>query len=291
MLAKGTIIVPLDGSELSERSLPYAVALGARLESRLVLMIAAYISEIPGRGPWSEEMTRFPQETSLAYLSSVQQRYGAKDASLVAKVGYPQEAILETAREEQASLIVLSTHGRSGLSRWAYGSTAGSLLHSSHVPLLVIGKNVAQRTTFSPKHLLLPLDGSKLAEAAVPHAREIAEAFGSKLSLLRVVPFSTEAFPMMVPSVYWPDLDSELVSSAQAYLDDVRAEFGQPVDVHAQQGSRSDVLQTFAETNAVDLVVMSTHARAGVQRAILGSTADRMLEGPAAVLLVRPAEH
>jgi nucleotide-binding universal stress UspA family protein len=203
----------------------------------------------------------------------------------------PATGLFEFFLSHRPDLIVLSTHGRSGLSRWAYGSTAGHLLHSSHVPLLVIGKNVAGRQTmFAPKHVLVPLDGSQLAEAALPAARELAEAFAAKVSLLRVAPFSVEAFPMMVPQMYWPDLDNELVAEAQSYLDKVRAEFGVPVDVHVFQGARSDALQTFAEQHTVDLVVMSTHARAGVQRAILGSTADRMLEGPAPVLLVRPRD-
>lgn len=290
MLNNGTLLVPLDGSELSERSLPYALSLASRLECKLALMTAAYISEIPGHGPWSDEMVAFPRETCLAYLSAVQTRVGAKDARLIAKVGYPHEAILETAQEEQVSLIVLSTHGRSGLSRWAYGSTAGHLLHSSTFPLFVIGKGVAESKAFAPKHLLVPLDGSELAEAALQPARELAESFDAKVSLLRVEPFSVEAFPMMVPAMYWPDLDKDLVAGAQAYLDRVRAEFGMPAEAHALQGSRSDALQTFVERNAVDLVVMATHGRAGIQRAMLGSTADRMLEGPAPVLLVRPQE-
>jgi nucleotide-binding universal stress UspA family protein len=93
---------------------------------------------------------------------------------------------------------------------------------------------------------------------------------------------------MMVPQMYWPDLDKDLVSSAQAYVEELGTTFGHPVDVHVQQGSRSDILLRFIKEQVVDLVVMSTHVRAGIQRAVLGSTADRMLEGPAPVLLVRP---
>jgi nucleotide-binding universal stress UspA family protein len=205
-------------------------------------------------------------------------------------VGYPHEAILEAAREVDASLIVASTHGRSGLSRWMYGSTAGHLLHTSHIPLLVIGKQVTPPPSsgYAPKHVLVPLDGSKLAEAALPAAREVVEAFAAKVSLLRVAPFSAEAYPMMVPQMYWPELDKDLVAGAQSYLEKVRANLAIPADVHVLQGPRSESILSFVEGNPVDLVAMATHARAGVQRAVLGSTADRMLDGPAPVLLVRP---
>jgi nucleotide-binding universal stress UspA family protein len=173
-----------------------------------------------------------------------------------------------------------------------YGSTAGHLLHTSRIPLLVVGKNVADAEAghYAPKHLLVPLDGSKLAEVALPHARALADAFSTRVSLIRVAPFAVEAYPMTVPQMYWPDVDKALLDGARAYMDRVCAQFGRPVDLHVMQGPRSEALLDFTEKQAVDLVVMSTHARAGVQRAVLGSTADRMLGGPAPVFLVRPDE-
>jgi nucleotide-binding universal stress UspA family protein len=288
MPEKGTVLVPLDGSQLSERSLPYATALAKALGSRLVLMVAAYTADIPEHGRWSAEMSTRPREICTAYLESVRARV-APAAELIVKFGYPYEEILRAADEAGASLIVVSTHGRSGFTRFMYGSTTGHLLHASHVPLLVIGKNVPDPgAAYSPKHLLLPLDGSKLAEAALPHASELAAVFDAKVSLLRVAPYSAEAFPMMVPQVSWPNLDNELVASAKSYLDGVKATIDRQVDVHVMQGPRTEGIFAFSEKHAVDLIVMATHGRAGVQRAILGSTADRMLDGHAPVLLVRP---
>ena len=288
MLKDGTVLVPLDGSELSERSIPYASALASALNTKLVLMIAAYISEIPAHGRWSDEMLSRPEDICTEYLETVRKRFGIA-ADLVAKIGYPHEMITEAAQETSASCIVASTHGRSGFSRWMYGSTVRSLLHTSRVPVLAIGKNVpALAGAFQPRHVMVPLDGSELAEAALPYATELAGAFSAKSTLIRVAPFSVEAYPMMVPQMYWPDLDKELVASAQAYLAKVASAAGKPVELHVLQGPRADALLTFAQENAVGLVVMATHGRAGVQRAILGSTADRMLEGQAPVLLVRP---
>lgn len=292
MLATGPILVPLDGSQLSERSLPYATALGRALQAKIVLMMAAYISDIPAHGPWSNEMVAHPRETCMEYLTAIGNRIGVPHDDLVVKLGYPHETILQTARELDASLIIASTHGRSGFGRWMYGSTAGHLLHASHVPLLTIGKGVPDPGPdgFSPRHILVPLDGSALGEAALPGALEVAQAFGAKVTLVRVAPFSVEAFPLMVPEVYWPKLDEQLISSATAYLEEVRSSCQQPVEIKVLQGARADALLTFADANGVDLVVMTTHGRAGLQRALLGSTADRMLEGRAPVLLIRPEE-
>lgn len=290
MLAHGSILVPLDGSAISERSLPYAKALATVLQGRLVLMTAAYISDIPEHGPWSDEMVARPRETCLQYLAAVRDRLAMSDADLVVKVNYPHEAILEAAEEVDASLIVASTHGRSGLSRWMYGSTAGHLLHASHVPFLVVGKEVPETagSGFAPKHILVPLGGSPLAEAALPAALELASAFSAKVTLVRVAPFSAEAFPMYAPQMYYPRLDEELVSSARAYLERTQSALAQPVEIEVFQGGSATVLLDFVERNAVDLVVMSTHARAGIARTVLGSTADRVLQGHAPVLLIRP---
>jgi nucleotide-binding universal stress UspA family protein len=266
------------------------MALAGALDRKLVLMIAAYISDIPEHGPWSEEMVRHPRDICTAYLTGVRERTGAANAELVVKVGYPHEMVLETAREAGASVIVLSTHGRSGFGRWLYGSTAGHLLHASHVPLFVIGKEVPAATTFAPKKLMVPLDGSSLGESALPAADQLARAFGAQLTLVRVAPFSVEAFPMTVPALYWPNLDEELVASATAYLERIRGSVSQPVEVKVLQGARADGLLEVADRGGIDLVVMTTHGRAGVQRALLGSTADRMLQGRAPVLLLRPGE-
>lgn len=292
MLEAGRILVPLDGSPLSERSLPYAISLARALHGRLVLMIAAYLSEIPEDGPWSDEMVAHPHETCTAYLQSVKQRTSHADTELLVKVGYPHEAILEAAREVDASLIVASTHGRSGLSRWVYGSTARDLLHDVHIPLLAIGRNVPDRdgSGFSPAHVLVPLDGSALGEASLPYALELTRAFGAKVSLVRVAPCSVEAYPLMVPQMYWPDLDKELLVGATDYLQGIRGTLEASVAARALQGPRAETLLGFVEQEGVDLVVMTTRARAGVQRAFLGSTADRMLDGLAPVLLIRPDE-
>jgi nucleotide-binding universal stress UspA family protein len=295
MFKSGAVLVPLDGSDLSERALPYAAACAKAFGSRLVLVTAVYIADIPGHDTWSEEELMRPRDVIAEYLTGVRDRLGAPKTETLVKVGYPHESLLEAADETKASLIVVSSHGRSGLNRWAYGSTAGHLLHASHVPLLVIGKDALEIAPagFSPKHVLIPLDGSKLAEAALPAGIEAAQAFGAKVSIVRVAPLSTVIFPYSVAgAMQWPDLDQELEASARAYLDRIKpkADSSSAVEVSVLRGPPADALLEFEASSAVDLVVMTTHARSGIARALLGSTADRMLRGRAPVLFIRPTD-
>ena len=293
MLSGGPIIVALDGSELAERVLPYAAALGRALGDRLVLMTAAYVSEVPGHETGMGELDDRPREVCLAYLEGVRKRLGP-DAETCVVTGYPHEAILKAAADLDAALIVAATHGRSGLSRWIYGSTAGHLLHESRVPLLVVGKEALERKTVTPsvQHVMVPLDGSRLSEAALPPALEMARATKARLTLVRAVPWAAQAYPFFTPGMYVPQLDAQLKAGATDYLAQRRSEIpsGVKADAELLRGPVAECLLAFEEGHAVDLVVMTTHARAGLGRAFLGSTADRMLHGRAPVLFIRPQE-
>jgi nucleotide-binding universal stress UspA family protein len=193
-------------------------------------------------------------------------------------------------------MLVIATHGRSGVGRWIYGSTAGRLLHNAHVPIVAVGPNAQPRSTEGAhiKHLLVPLDGSILSEEALPVAASLAAALGARVSLVRGVRWAVQAYPYTLPDAYLPQVDQELEAGAKAYLVKQEAEFktrtGGKTDVDAfvVRGAVADGLLDFVEKQSVDLVVMTTHARTGIARAALGSTADRMLHAKAAVMLVRP---
>ena len=139
---------------------------------------------------------------------------------------------------------------------------------------------------------MVPLDGSTLAEAALPFATELGGAFGARVTLVRVVPWAAQAYPYGSPSTY-ADIDAELESMANAYLSKVSRKLESSVNVDdiLLRGFAADALTQFVDEQATDLVVMTTHARVGLQRAVLGSTADRMLQGRPPVLLIRPRDQ
>ena len=138
--------------------------------------------------------------------------------------------------------------------------------------------------------VLVPLDGSPLSEAALPAATALASKLGARLSLVRVVRWAVQAYPYTLPEAYVPQVDDELEAGAKAYVQQKEAAVkGADVSAFVVRGAIADGLLDFIEKEAVDLVVMTTHARGGLARAALGSIADRVLQGPAPVLLIRPA--
>ncbi|HXK32394.1 MAG TPA: universal stress protein [Dehalococcoidia bacterium] len=296
MRQQGPILVPLDGSETAEGALPYASALATALRTHLVLLTV-------WEGTESELGANFPsmaveiQQAADAhfgqYLDGIRQRlHGADQIRTIVRSGDASDTILDVAEETGARAIAIATHGRSGIGRWLYGSTASSILHRSPIPVLAIGPNSLRRNaeTASIAHIMLPLDGSELSERAIPVAKDIAAAVKAKLSLVRVVRWAVQAYPYSLPDAYVPQVDQELEAGAKAYLRRQEEALKGEVDVDAfvVRGAVADGLLDFVDQKKVDLTIMTTRARTGIARAALGSTADRMLQGNAPVLLIPP---
>jgi nucleotide-binding universal stress UspA family protein len=140
------------------------------------------------------------------------------------------------------------------------------------------------------KKILIPLDGSELAEKAIAHAAGLAKCTGAELELLRVAQLYLPNYYFEAP-IDAEDLIQRDRDEATAYIakitDQLKAQ-GLTVTSSIGQGAVADVIVDYAESTGADLIVMSTHGRAGVQRWLLGSVADRVLHGAKApVLLVR----
>jgi nucleotide-binding universal stress UspA family protein len=296
MRESGPILVPLDGSDLAERALPYAVALAEALRTSLVLVTA-------WQGTDSELGVSFPKmaleieskarEYYAQYLDRTKSGIATVPVETQVRGGDAGDEIIAAARETQARLLVIATHGRSGVGRWLYGSTAGRLLREAPAPVVAVGPRSLQgpHDGVSLRHVMVPLDGSPLAERAIPVARTIAKALGGRLTFVRAVNWAAMAYPYALPDAYVPQVDQELEASAKAYLRrQEEAVTDLPVEAYVVRAAAADGLMEFVEKQQVDLVVMTTHARAGLARAALGSVADRLLQGHAPVLLVRPED-
>ncbi|MDO8588817.1 MAG: universal stress protein [Armatimonadota bacterium] len=147
------------------------------------------------------------------------------------------------------------------------------------------------------KHILVPLDSSPLAEKAIPHAQQLAELTGARITLMSCVEPYVITMPMVPAPVpaYEIDTDMEaLVADREEYLEVVRdALAAKPlnVDVVVLRGRPADEILRFVEGNEVDLIVMTTHGRSGLSRFIYGSVAERVLHGAKVpALLIRITE-
>ena len=296
MRVHGPILVPLDGSDLAEKALPYAVALAKAQGSASVTLLTVWEgteSELGATFPaMAMEIEAKAREHFGSYLQTLRARLAATAPveTLVCE-GDANEEIDRVADEIGSRALVVATHGRSGIGRWLYGSTASRLLRHSSLPVLAVGPHALERgkADVSFTHIMVPLDGTPLSEAALPEATALAASLGARLSLVRVVRWAVQSYPYTLPEAYVPQVDEELEAGAKAYLRQKEAEVkGVDVSAFVVRGAIADGLLDFIEKEAVDLVVMTTHARGGLTRAALGSVADRVLQGRAPVLLIRP---
>jgi nucleotide-binding universal stress UspA family protein len=189
----------------------------------------------------------------------------------------------------------MATHGRSGLGRWVYGSVAEAVLRQAPVPLLLVRAwQPATTATFDPRPcLLVPLDGSRYAETALPAASRLARQLAGALLLVRAVPVAGAG-----TALDWalaPDLAIETAALARAatdYLDRIADRLrrtGVMVDYLARSGEPAAVIEAVGQERAAALIVMTTHGRTGLQRLALGSVADAVLrQQDRPLLLVRP---
>jgi nucleotide-binding universal stress UspA family protein len=291
----GPILIPLDGSELAEGAVPYAVALAGELQDRLILLTVweGTDSELGKNFPsMAVEIEQKAAAHHGAYLDSMKKRIGdAVGVETVIRSGDAGDEILRAADEFKARTLVIATHGRSGIGRWLYGSTAHHLLRNAQVPILAVGPNALEKSKgeVAVTHVMVPLDGSDNSEKALPAATRLASAFGARMSLVRAVPWAVQAYPYSLPDAYLPQVDQELEAGAKKYLQRKESEVkGLDVGAFVVRGPVTEGLLEFVDKDAVDFIVMTTHARTGLARMALGSVADRMLQASAPVLLIRP---
>ena len=192
----------------------------------------------------------------------------------------------------------MATHGRSGIKRWAMGSTTDKVLRATTQPLLLI-----RATSPQPLHhegsmlnkILVPLDGSQEAEAVIPHVEEIASIVRAEVFLLRVIPVHYETITVQgYDYTIYPEqqMESDKVR-AKDYLHLVCSRMKQK-GINAKYevcfGDAADQIIKTANDTQTHLVAMSTHGRSGISRLFLGSVADRVLQaGTTPLLLARAA--
>lgn len=283
----GTVIVPLDGSELAAQVLPYAQAIAEK--SNVPLQLLWVVAE---DGPASAK------EEAQTYLHQQAEAIGTR-AQISIRMGQPAEQIIKAADEEKSPLIVMATHGRSGLSRLFSGSVAERVVSESGAPVFLIRHETKGRQDGLIHTIAVPLDGSVYAEAALPYAKELARDFDAELLLVRVAE-TAQVYSMMSPEPVGGasaeainEVTEQLVSETRDYLEAtataVRAE-GFNVKTEALEGFPADQLMALEREMAVNVIVMATHGRSGLGRIVFGSVADRILKnGTTPILMIKPS--
>jgi nucleotide-binding universal stress UspA family protein len=288
-----SILVPLDGSAFSEHALPLALSVARRSGAQLYL---AHV--LSGRGGLADMAERASAASRTAYLERVAQqieKQSVRAPIMSILTGPVAETLLEHARSVGCDLIVLTTHGRGALSRLWLGSVADVIVRRSPVPVMLVRPHQptvtidTKNTRLSLRRILIPLDGSPLAEAIIEHSVHIGRIMDAEYTLLRVVDPSVLGLSAQDENAGAATVAQPLKDRAQAYLErqaeELRAQ-GLQVDAAVMVGEPSACILDYARMHSIDLIAMATHGRGGFSLLLLGSVADKVLRGSSLPLLL-----
>jgi nucleotide-binding universal stress UspA family protein len=306
-----SILVPLDGSQLSEAALPVASEIarrsGATLHLLLVTMRAMaapiFVEALP---VVDEDMHSLGKTHDQAYLEQIRDRLtAAGELPVTVAVLDPLAAddheqtipgfIAAYAVANGVDLIVMTTHGRGGITRFWLGSVADALIRLSPAPILLLRSHdeASGLGQAAPaRRILIPLDGSARSEAVVAPALALGQLLGAEYTLLHIVVPAVlgPAAPFTTPTDFNPERTRRDEAEAQRYLEEVAGRLrglGATVGTRVLVGDQV-ALAILEETQreSYDLIAMSTAGRSGIRRLLIGSVADKVLRRAEAPLLL-----
>ena len=285
------ILVPLDGSALAEAALPYAELLSGKLGSEVTLI---YVHEASGVS--NQSMSQFYLEKTVEVTKQGTERErppcGGPEIKVksAVQVGNPAEEIVGYAGKEKSDLILMATHGQSGIRNWPLGNVAEKVVRSTNCPVMLIRANGAHTERVNISSVVLPLDGSKEGEAALPYIEQLASKVGTRVILLQVLATGYVGLGYTYAAYTEQQIASDS-ALAKDYLDKVSRglrQSGIATESVVRLGDTAGEIIDFTDKVDADLVAMSTHGRSGVGRWVFGSVAERVLHlGNKPLLLVR----
>ncbi len=299
------ILVPLDGSPLAEGILAQLRPLLMRRDAEVQLLRVV---------PFPTSMRAY--DTSLRaeahleakrYLSGIEKVLADKGVSVRSTVrdGAVAEEVLDIAARESATMIAMSTHGRSGVARWVLGSVAEKVIRASKVPVLLMRSFAGAPAAPAPKEerafrkILVPLDGSETSMAVLPSAAELAKLYDATVLLLYVEetvfypPGSFAGAMVGLPVVPPPEPDAPRGGgeSTLKYAADKLASAGVREIITLTSGGDPAVqILELAARKMADVIAMATHGRTGLTRWVLGSVTEKVLRASTLPMLVVRAE-
>jgi len=294
------LLVPLDGSHTAEKALPYARYLAQEenlvIELLSVVDVANMATHMTAeRALHLDTMVDDAARASEKYLQAVAGTLTAAKIKIMVDSGRPEEVIIAKAAAEEDTLITMATHGRSGMNRWLLGSIAEKVLRGASNPVLLIRATEDIRIEDGPtiKCLIIPLDGSDLAERVLPKAIDFAKERELEIALIRTYNIPTTAYAGVEGyALPMDDLLKDMKEEACAYLEnkvaDVKKLGVSKVSFTVKEGLPADEIISFAKNLTGGLIAMSTHGRSGVRRWVLGSVTETVVrhsENP--VLVIR----
>jgi nucleotide-binding universal stress UspA family protein len=295
------ILVPLDGSKASEKVLPYARHLAGKfkipVELLAVLDVAEMASHVSADKPRHlDTLIEDGMRTSTSYLRGIGATFPNDNVACTVEKNRPEEAIIGKASADGGMLIAMATHGRSGMNRFLLGSVAEKVLRGTANPLLLVRAKEESKTSGEAafKSILVPLDGSALAESVIPLAATMAKNLDLEVVLVRAyhIPYNAYAGEDGFYAVNYDDLLGSVRDEAKEYLDKQMAEVKKlgvaRVSALSKEGIAGDEIIALGRTTPEAVIAMCSHGRSGIGRWVLGSVTENVVRhSDAPVLVVR----
>jgi len=308
------ILVPLDGSPLAEGILPEVAELASLHGAELMLLRVALAHTLPGVDATDAQV--YAVEEAEGYLAEVERRLAPQGITVTRAVRYGRaaEEILDHAQVRRVDLIAMCTHGRTGILRLVLGSVAEAVLRASPVPVLLLramvpapvhagdaGRGVTAVVPECPadlcaptfRHILCPVDFSTQSDRAMECAGDLAQRFQADLTVLHVVYDPLDITCSHIPHPPLEQLREEMIREAERVLQRRvrrRLRFLPRAKTMVVAGPPYRQIVRYAQDHHADLIVMGTQGLTGLDRLIMGSTAERVVRtAPCPVVSIRAA--
>jgi nucleotide-binding universal stress UspA family protein len=279
------ILVPLDGSATAEKALPHARALARTLKIPVTFMaVIQTASEFSlKKATYLDSLIAGSVRNSEEYLEKISRTFSGLDIQYRVEKGRAEDAIVMNAAADRGTLITMATHGRSGLDRWLLGSIAEKVVRGANNPVLVVRakEEASSKGEAAPESIIVPLDGSILAESVLLYVVELAKALHAKVTLLRAYNLKQILFSF---EEYHPDLDElrgELKWEGTSYLEEKMAELKSRglLDVlcSVTEGDAAETIIEMGKGSPNALIAMSTHSGSTIKHWVLGSVTEKVL--------------
>ncbi|MBN1190615.1 MAG: universal stress protein [Dehalococcoidales bacterium] len=282
------MLVLLDGSKLAEVVCSYALELSLRLNTEIELLHVCSPHEsdqLSMRQAYMDQMAeKLSSQMAQAHAGAGVQTDVLKiKAQVKILVGYPAEEILRYAENNRIDLIVLSTHGQSGIRVWDIGNVANKVIHASKVDILMVPTELKEEAVYdrlSISTIIIPLDGTSLSEAVIPHAVSLAKQGHTESEVILI-------------NVDDPERQQAGMTNMEQYLDGMVKRLekeGLRARAKLLKGDTAESIIGYIENNPANLVVMSTHAHKGLTTMVFSSVLEHVLHmvKKAPVLVVKP---
>jgi nucleotide-binding universal stress UspA family protein len=282
-----TLLVGFDDSQASKAAMFEAANWVKRHGGKVVLVHAVYFdSEEFGIAPTQlEKRLQNGEKVCAETKKTIAEEFGIEVKSLLCE-GEPPEVILSMAAENKADLIVLGTYGRKGLNRLLMGSVTSQVMVNSPVDVLVIKKKCSE-CSGKYRSILVSYDGSDFSKNALARACKLSKVDNAVVSVLYVIPRYEE----MVGFFRTDAIKKSLLQEARKIIEgakELASRSGVTVGTEIREGHAADKILETAEGLKNDLIIMGSYGWRGVNKAIMGSTTERVLiNAPCPVLAVR----